>query len=99
MKGQLSMIYTLFIHRPKPGLEELMLASMKRYRETMIRCPGCLEVHALRDQWSNALIGMAIWESQEALANARPALAEALKDEPYMDWLTEEPEGFLCEEG
>ncbi len=67
------MLYHLSIHRPRPEHEQDLIASMHRFGATA-REQGAIEAHTLKDARSEALVGLAIWRSDDDLAAARPAL-------------------------
>ncbi len=80
------MFVHMSIHQPKAGKEELLIASMHRFGEAAKTQPGLQQVHTLRDAESGALIGLAIWDSKEAMIAARPVLMEATKDDDFEAW-------------
>jgi hypothetical protein len=92
------MLYHIAIHRPFPDKAHLLLQSMHRFGATARMQPGLKEVHALKDAATGALVGFAIWESREALMAARPALSEAVKNDPFTDWEPAPPQVMLLEE-
>ena len=88
------MFIQLAIHRPHPGKEDLLIDSMHRFGAAIENQPGLREVHTLKDANSNALIGLAIWDSKEQMLAARPAMAEAIKDDDFDSWEEGPPEVF-----
>jgi heme-degrading monooxygenase HmoA len=92
------MLYHLSIHRPKPEHEQDVIDSMHRFGEAARSQDGLVEVHTLKDQRSDALLGLAIWASADALAAARPALAAATEHDDFETWEAAPIEGFLLEE-
>jgi heme-degrading monooxygenase HmoA len=92
------MLYHLAIHRPKPEHEQDVIDSMHRFGEAARSQDGLVEVHTLKDQRSDALLGLAIWASADALAAARPALAAATEHDDFETWEAAPIEGFLLEE-
>jgi hypothetical protein len=91
-------LYHLSIHRPKPEHRQRLIDSMHRFGDAARSQDGLIEAHTLHDQRSDALIGLAIWASPEALAAARPALAAATEHDDFDAWETEPVQGFLLEE-
>jgi hypothetical protein len=87
----------LAIHRPRPEKAQFLIDSMHRFRQTVVQQPGIIQVHALKDQNSGALIGLAIWDKKESMLAARPAKAEAVKDDPFEEWENKPPEVFHLE--
>lgn len=50
--------------------------------------------HTTKDEDTNRFIGLAIWESKDDWLAARPAMAEAVKDDPFEEWELKEPDVF-----
>jgi heme-degrading monooxygenase HmoA len=92
------MLYHISIHRPKPEHAQTVVDSMHRFGAAARTQEGLREVHTLKDQRSEALMGFAIWESAEALAAARPALAAATEGDDFDTWETAPIEMFLLED-
>ncbi len=88
------MLYHLSIHRPRPEHEQALIASMHRFGATA-REQGAIEAHTLKDARSEALIGLAIWRSDDDLAAARPALAAAVEGDDFDTWESAPTELFL----
>lgn len=86
------------IHRPKPGKEHLLIESMHRFGDSMKGAKGLQRAHALRDKESGVLLGLAVWDSKEDWEAARPAMIEAVKDDPFEEWEDNPPEVFHLEE-
>ena len=92
------MLYHISIHTPKPEHEQDLIDSMHRFGAAARTQPGLLEVHTLRDQRNGMLVGLAIWESADALAAARPALDTATEGDDFELWETEPVRSFLLDE-
>ncbi len=92
------MIFHIAVHRPYPEKRELLIDAMHRFGATARRQPGLREVHTLEDRSSGVLVGLAIWESKDALMAARPVLHDAVKNDPMGEWESGPPEIFLLEE-
>jgi heme-degrading monooxygenase HmoA len=92
------MLYHISIHRPKPEHEQDVIESMHRFGEAARSQQGLVEAHTLKDQRSDALVGLAVWESSDALLAARPTLAAATEHDDFEAWETEPIQGFLLEE-
>ena len=92
------MLYHVSIHRPKSEHEQDVIDSMHRFGAAARTQDGLLEVHTLKDRRSDALIGLAVWGSAEALEAARPALAAATEHDDFDTWDAAPIEGFLLEE-
>jgi heme-degrading monooxygenase HmoA len=91
------MYINISVHRPRPGKEDLVIDSMHRYGTAARTQPGLREVHTLKDEKAGVLVGLAIWDSEEAAIAARPALMEAVKDDDFEDW-EEGVEGYRLKE-
>jgi hypothetical protein len=78
------------VHRIRPGKERLMIESMQRYGEAAQRAGGLQRVHALKDERSGAIIGLAIWDSKSAYEAAGPALMAAVEGDDFADWHEEQ---------
>jgi quinol monooxygenase YgiN len=88
----------LAIHNPRPGKAEAMLESMNRFGEAMKAGDGLVLHGALRDERSNRLVGLAIWESREAWEAAIGPAREAVGDLDLDELLEELPDVFLLSE-
>ena len=73
------------VHYPQPEKEELLIQSMQQFGELIKKQPGIIFVNPspFRDTEKGALIGLAIWESQEAFEASWPVL---VKDMPSDEW-------------
>jgi heme-degrading monooxygenase HmoA len=88
----------LAIHKPRPGQADAMLRSMNEFGEAMQKGTGFLLHGALRDERSNRLVGLAVWESREAWEAAIGAAREAIADMDIDELLEEPPDVFLLSE-
>lgn len=79
------MLYHLSIHRPKPEHEQDLIESMHRFGAAA-RTGGAIEAHTFKDVRSDALVGLAIWHSEDDLAAARPALSAAVEGDDFDTW-------------
>lgn len=91
------MLFHIAIHRPRPGKESRMEDAMRLMHACLKKQEGLVECHILRDTQSGARLGFAKWENEEALAKARPAMQDAVKDVPFGDLEDDPPEVFLLE--
>ncbi|MCZ7586467.1 MAG: hypothetical protein M5R36_25795 [Deltaproteobacteria bacterium] len=89
------MFVHLSIHAPREGKTDLLIDSMHRFGAAIRDKPGCRMVNTLKDEKTGKLIGLAIWDSKEQMLAARPAMAEAVKDDPFDEWESAPPEVFL----
>ncbi len=85
----------LSVHRPKPGKAEALIEAMHRYGDAMEEYPGLREAHALRDEESGRLIGLALWESKAQWLAARPAMHAAVEDVDFESLEEAAPEVYL----
>lgn len=92
------MIVHMAIHREiKPGKEAEMIESMKGFGRAMVGKPGFRQCWSLRDAKTKALVGLAVWDSPEALAAARPAMSKALEGVDFSQLEESDPEVYLFE--
>jgi len=82
------------IHFPKPEKEKLLIESMHRFGKAMEGKKGLIMAHTTKDEDKNQLIGLAIWDSKENWLTARPAMIEAVKDDPFEEWELKPPEVY-----
>jgi hypothetical protein len=73
------MYLSIGVHHPKPGKEERLLESMKKFGEAQRGHKGLIFVFAWKDEESGSLIGTALWDSKEDWLAARPAMVKALE--------------------
>lgn len=92
------MFVHMSIHYPIPGKQDLILDAMRRYCEAMKGKPGLQSGHALRDRKTGKLIGLAIWDTREDWAAAKPAMDEAVKNDPFHEWEDVPPKVYHLEE-
>ncbi len=91
------MVIHLSIHRPRPGNEEDLIASMRRFGAAGRGQPGFIEALVLRDQRSGRLVGMARWEDEAAWRSGVEGMRDAVENDPFDEWEDGETEGFLLE--
>ena len=82
------------IHHPREGKEKFLIESMHRFGKAMEGKNGLIMAHTTKDEDTNRLVGLAIWESKEEWQAARPVMIEAVKDDPFEDWELKEPDVF-----
>ena len=61
------MFVHISIHHPKPGAEDALIDSMHRFGAALKGAPGLISVHTLQDAQAGVLVGLALWESREAM--------------------------------
>jgi heme-degrading monooxygenase HmoA len=92
------MLVHIAFHRDvKPGKEDEMIESMKRFGRAMRGMPGFRQSYSLRDPKTKALVGLAIWDSPAALSAARPAMSEAIKNVDFSKLEASDPEVYMLE--
>jgi hypothetical protein len=92
-------LYHLSIHVPKPEHERDVIDSMHCFGAAARMRDGLREVHTSKDRRSGALVGLAVWASDEALVAARSALAAATEGDDFEAWESEPIRMLLLEEG
>ena len=91
------MFIHIAIHQPKPEARGLVVASMQRASAAMQAQPGLQQVLTLRDQKSDNLVGLAIWDSKDHWLAARPALLAATAEDDLAAWEKAPPEVYHLE--
>lgn len=74
------MYVSLVIHRPKPGQAAGLIERMHRFRDAAEDAPGLQRIHTLQDRESGVLVGLAIWDCEEAYLAARSAMRAAIAE-------------------
>ncbi len=92
------MFATISVHRLKPGKEQLMIDSMRRFGAAAKQVGGVQRIHELKDEQSGAIIGLAIWDSKEDYEAAGPALMQAVEGDDLADWHEEQWAVYHCVE-
>jgi hypothetical protein len=88
------MFVHLAIHHPRPEHADDLLASMHRVDTAARGAAGLVQIGAWHDQRSDRLVGLAIWESQEAFESSAPRIFQAVADDPFDEWCQEPPDIF-----
>jgi heme-degrading monooxygenase HmoA len=88
------MFIHLAIHHPKPEHADDLLASMHRVDKAAQGAPGLIQIGAWRDEGSDRLVGLAIWESAEAFHASVERIFQAVADDPFDLWLEQPPDVF-----
>lgn len=88
------MFVHLSIHHPRPGAEEALIDSMHRFGEALESAPGLISVRTLRDESAGVLVGMALWSSQETMQASIHLAREAIANDPFDEWESQETEGY-----
>ena len=92
------MFVNISVHRIREGNESLMLDSMHRYAAAARKAAGLREVYSLRDERTGALLGLAIWDSQEAYEAASATIMEAVAGDDLDAWHVEPWTSYHCVE-
>jgi len=92
------MIVSISVHHPKPGAEAALIESMHRFGAAIKGAPGLVGVYTLQDKDAGVLVGMAIWESEEAKAASIHLAREAVANDPFDQWEAEDVGGYALVE-
>jgi hypothetical protein len=76
----------LSIHHPQPGRRDELIASMHRFGAAIAGAPGLISVHTLHDPEADVLVGLAIWQSEEAFRASAHLGGAAVADDPFDEW-------------
>jgi heme-degrading monooxygenase HmoA len=88
----------LSIHPPKPGREQELIDSMHRFgRGDGGAFPGLREALTLRDRESGTLVGLTMWESEEAWRAGVPRMRAAVEGDDFAAWEDGPPEVYLLD--
>ena len=82
------MYVKVVIMETNPGHEASVADSMHRYGAAARTQDGLQQIHTLKDRETGALVGLAIWDSEEASVAAGPALEAATKDDDFATWVS-----------
>lgn len=88
----------LSIHHPKPGRSNELIASMHRYGAAIAGAPGLVSVHTLHDPEADVLVGLAVWQSEEAFRASADLARAAVADDPFDEWEAEPVAGYRLTE-
>ena len=84
------MYMLLTIHSPRPGAVDALTDSMHRYGAALRTQPGFVATGTFKAD-DGRLLGLAVFESEQAWNVARMAGRDAVKDDPFDDWETGRP--------
>ena len=88
------MFVHLSIHHPKDGAEAALIDSMHRFGAAIKGAPGLISVHTLQDKDAGVLVGLALWESREAMLASIHLARAATENDPFDEWELEDIQGF-----
>jgi len=80
------MYVVLSLHHPHAEYKDALIDSMHRFGNAVRGRPGCIRIHTLKDERSDRLVGLAMFESKEAWQRLAPLAREAVKDDPFEVW-------------
>ncbi|MDQ2906256.1 MAG: hypothetical protein M3Y81_22270 [Chloroflexota bacterium] len=85
------------IHYPQPEKEDLLVQSMHEFGELMKKQPGIIfqAPYPFKDPEKGTLIGISIWESQEAFQAVLPLLQSARRGSPSQEWEVKPTEVYM----
>jgi hypothetical protein len=85
------------IHYAHPEKERLLVQSMHEFGELMKQQPGILfqAPYPFKDPEKGTLMGISIWESQEAFQAALPTLQSARRDSRSQEWEAKPTEVYM----
>ncbi|MCX5233455.1 hypothetical protein [Streptomyces sp. NBC_00233] len=63
-----------------------LIASMHRVDDAAQGAPGLIQIGAWKDQISDRLVGLALWESQEAFEASADYIFQAIAGDPFDQW-------------
>jgi heme-degrading monooxygenase HmoA len=84
----------LSVHYPRPGREQDLADSMRRFGEAAEGVRGFREAHTLKDLKSGRLVGLALWEDEQSWRDGVEAMRAVVADDPFDEWEEREPEVF-----
>lgn len=80
------MFILMSVHHPHPEHRDALIDSMHRYGAALRGKAGLVSVHTLADAGSDRLVGLAIFESEEAFQRLAPDARAAVADDPFDVW-------------
>lgn len=61
---------SLTLVTPRSGKEHAMADHMKNFGHSLESCPGLIQVHVMKEKGSSTLLGISMWESEDAFNSA-----------------------------
>jgi hypothetical protein len=74
------------VHHPKPEHVDDVLASMQQVAEVAAGAPGLVQIGPWRDARSGRLVGLSLWESEDAFRAAMPGIFAIVDHDPDDTW-------------
>jgi heme-degrading monooxygenase HmoA len=93
----LPVLVHIAIHRPIAEKEGDLIDSMHRFGRADGAIPGLREAHTLRDRETGTLVGLAIWDSEEAFEAGVPRMRNAVQGDDFLAWEQGVPEVYLLD--
>jgi hypothetical protein len=88
-------MYTVVsIHTPHLEHRNALIDSMHRFGAAMQGLDGLIGVHTLEDTRTGRLVGLAMFESEEAAHELLPLARAAVKDDAFDVWEAQEIDGL-----
>ncbi|GGC79448.1 hypothetical protein GCM10011512_02620 [Tersicoccus solisilvae] len=92
------MFAMMSVHTPHPEHRDALIDSMHRFGAAMRGHPGLISVHTLEDERSGRLVGLALFESEEAAERLAPLARAAVADDDFDTWEAVDPDGLRLTE-
>ena len=89
------MFVSLAIHRPKPGAESGLIDAMHLFGAAAAGAPGLQRIHTLQSAEDGVLVGLALWDTEEAFHSARVTMRAAIAAVDFTALEDVEPEIYL----
>jgi len=89
------MFVSLAIHRPKPGVEPGLIDAMHRFGAAARGASGLRSIHTLQSAEDGVLVGLAIWDTEDAFHAARVGMRAAIADVDFAALEEVGPEVYL----
>ena len=77
------------IHTPKPEYRQDVMDSMQRAADAGVGAPGLIQMGPWKEIEGGRLVGLAIWESEEAFLAAAPGIFSVVSEDPFDVWEAE----------
>jgi heme-degrading monooxygenase HmoA len=88
----------LSVHRPRPGREQELIDSMHRFgRGDGGPFPGLREALTLRDRQTGTLVGLTMWDSEDAFRAGVPRMRAAVEGDDFTAWEDDPPAVYLLD--
>ncbi len=68
------------------AIKPAMITAMKEFARAAASQPGNIQAYTIKDQRSDRLAGITIWESQEFFEAALTALRDSIDGVPFDEW-------------